>query len=371
VARHRLAAEALPLASLLALAGVLFARSLDTRANFDEGVYLASLDAIKHGQALGTQVEIPQPPGFYVVLQAISFVFGHGVRAERMGFLLIALLGLVAAYAIGRKVAGAAGGLAAAGLLAVTAPYPALAAQVEADTASVVLALCAVSVLMYARGRPWPALASGALAGAAVSVKLLAVPVVVPLALLLVVRRSGREVTAFVVGALVVGAALAIRYAYALGDLYRSVVVEHRSAQGLGSFGSNTHRVLLHPLDWHTPAGLAIPVGVVLSALLYRNRETAALWAWIVASAAFLVYQRPLLDHHLVLIATTLAVTGGVGFGAAAERLPRPALAVGAAALAVVGIAVVRLRWHYPSDVLGGWLAGLAWVAAASLAKLD
>jgi 4-amino-4-deoxy-L-arabinose transferase-like glycosyltransferase len=335
-ARRRLAAEALPLAAFLALAGVLYARSLDTRANFDEGVYLASLDAIRHGQALGTQVEIPQPPGFYVLLQAISFVFGHGVRAERIGFLLIALIGLVAAYAIGRKLAGVAGGFAAAGLLAVAAPYPAQAAQVEADTACVVLALCSIAVLVHARGRPWPALAAGALAGAAMAVKLLAVPVVAPLAVLLVARRSGREALAFVAGALAVGAALAIRYAHALGDLYHSVAVEHRNAQGLGSFGSNAHRVLLHPLDWHTPAGLAIPAGIVLAAAFCRNRESVALAAWIVASAAFLVYQRPLLDHHLVLIATALAVTGGVGFGAAAERLPRRALAVGAAALAVV-----------------------------------
>lgn len=329
-------AEALPLAGLLALAGVLFARSLGTRANYDEGVYLASLDALRHGQALGTQVVIPQPPGFYVLLQVMAFVFGNGVRAERIGFLLIALLGLVAAYAIGRRVASVAGGFAAAGLLAVTAPYPAQAAQVEADTASVVLALCSVAVLMYAHGRLWPSLASGALAGAAVSVKLLAVPVVAPLGVLLVARRSGRQAVAFAAGAIAVGAALAIRYAYALGALWDSVVVEHRSAQALGSYGSNARRVLLHPLDWHTPAGVVIPVGIVLALAFCRRPGTAALAAWIVASAAFLLYQRPLLDHHLVLIATALAVTAGVGFGAAAQRLPRPALAVGAAALAVV-----------------------------------
>jgi len=333
---RRRAAGALLLAGLLAVAGVLFARSLGTRANYDEGVYLASLDALRHGQALGTHVEIPQPPGFYLLLQGIADVFGNGVRAERIGFLLVALLGLVAAFAIGRRAAGAAGGFAAAGLLVVTAPYPAQAAQVEADTASVVLSLCSIAVLMHAGRRPWPSAASGALAGAAVSVKLLAVPVVAPLVVLLAVRRSGRQTLAFVAGAIAIGAALAIRYAYALGSLYHSVVVEHRNAQGLGSIGSNVHRVLLHPLDWHTPAGLAIPIGIVLAAIFCRTLETAALGAWIVASALFLIYQRPLLDHHMVLIATALAVTAGVGFGAAAQGVPRPALVVGGAALALV-----------------------------------
>ena len=328
---RRAAVEPLALAGLLAVAGVLFARSLHTRTNYDEGVYLASLDALRHGQALGTQVDASQPPGFYLLLQAIALVFGNGVSEERIGFLLLALLGLVAAYAIGRKLAGIAGGLTAAGLLAVTAPYPAQAAQIEADTASVVLALCSIAVLMDANGRRWPSVASGALAAAALSVKLLALSVVAPLVVLLLLRRSAAQGLAFVTGGIAIGAALAIGYASALGALYDSVVSEHRRAQFLGSIGSNAHRVLLHPLDWHTPAGVAIPIGIVVAALLCRDANTAALPAWILASAALLVYQRPLFDHHLVLIATALAVCGGVGFGAAAERLPRSALAVATA----------------------------------------
>jgi hypothetical protein len=330
---RRLAADALPLAALAGAAGAIYARSLHTKANFDEGVYLASLDALRHGQALGTVVNIPQPPGFYVLLQAIALLFGNGLTGARVGFLLIALLGLAAAYAVGRQVAGRFSGLAAAGLLAVAAPYPAQAAQVEADTAATVLALCSIAVLMRYRSRPWPAAGAGALAGAALSVKLLAVPVAAPLAVLRMAQRSRRRALAFAAGALAIGAALAIRYAYALGALYDSVIVEHRTAQGLGSYGDNVRRVLLHPLDWHTPAGLAIPLGVLLAAVFARRVETAALGAWIVASAAFLVYQRPLLDHHMVLIATAFAVTAGAGFGAAAERFPRPALAAGGAAL--------------------------------------
>ena len=58
-------------------------------------------------------------------------------------FLLIALLGLGAAFALGRKIAGMWGGIGAAAVLAVTPPFPVQAARVQADTASVVLALCA------------------------------------------------------------------------------------------------------------------------------------------------------------------------------------------------------------------------------------
>src|SRR5206468_2494210 len=157
-------------------------------------------------------------------------VFGSGFAEIRVGFLLVALAGLAAAFVVGRAVSGTPGGLAAAGLLAVAAPYPAQAAQIEADTVSTVLALGAIAVLIGRRAGPWHAGASGALAAAAVSVKLLAVPVAAPLAVLLLARRSGGKLLAFAVGALVVAGALAIRYAYALGALYDSVVVEHRNA---------------------------------------------------------------------------------------------------------------------------------------------
>ena len=332
--------EALPFAGLLAACGLLFARSLETRANFDEGVYLASLDALRHGQALGTEVDIPQPPGFYVLLQAIGFVFGNSVTGVRAGFLAIALIGLVSAYAIGRALAGRWVGLAAAAVLAIAAPYPSLAAQVEADTASIVLALGSIALLVNARG---PGLvgpaAAGALAGAAVSVKLLAATVAAPIATLLLARRSRWQATAFVAAGALVIVALLARYAYALGELYGSVITEHRRAQNLGpSIADNLDRVLLHPLDWHTPAGVLVPLGLVLALVLVRRTEIAALVAWIAVSVAFLVYHRPLFDHHMVLLVTVLATTAGTGLGVGVARLPVRSTAAAATA---VGLALV------------------------------
>jgi hypothetical protein len=60
----------LALLGVLVVAGVLFGRGLDAATNYDEGVYLASLDALTHDQALGKDVYASQPPGFYVLLQA-------------------------------------------------------------------------------------------------------------------------------------------------------------------------------------------------------------------------------------------------------------------------------------------------------------
>jgi 4-amino-4-deoxy-L-arabinose transferase-like glycosyltransferase len=347
-------------AGLLVLALLLYNRGTDAPANYDEGVYLASLDALRHGQGLGTDVYASQPPGFYVLLQALVLP-GMDIDGIRIAFLLVALAGLVAAYAIGRRLAGPSGGLLAAALLAVTAPYPVQAARVEADTASVALALAAVAVAMHAGRSTWRWVAAGLLAGCAISVKLLAFPVFVPLAVLLVTRRSWRATGACLVGAVLVWVALAIAYAGAIGELWESVVSDHRNARRLGpSLADNADRVLLHPLDWRTVAAALVVAGIICCALFLRRIETLALGAWIVASAAFLVYQRPLLDHHLVLLAATLAVPAGAGLAAAAQRLPRPArvAAIAAIVLALVaGLAqearrLDRLGNVEPADVL-------------------
>ena len=62
---------------------------MEAAANYDEGVYLASLDALRHGQELGTDVYASQPPGFYVLLQGLSFLPGDGVEGIRVAFVLV------------------------------------------------------------------------------------------------------------------------------------------------------------------------------------------------------------------------------------------------------------------------------------------
>ena len=156
---------------------------------------------------------------------------------------------------------------------------------------------------------------------------------------------------------------LLVGYAGALGELWESVVADHRDARDLGpSAADNIERVLLHPLDWRTPAGLLVPIGLVAAVLLLRRVELLALGAWIVTSAVFLVAQQPLLDHHFVLLAATLAVPAGAGLGAAVSRIPVPAryAVAGAAALALaIGFAQEERRlWRQDGDPPGVTWAG-------------
>ena len=95
------------LVTLLALQAALFAQPIHSGASWDEGVYLAAVDALRHGQSLGSQVFAAQFPGFYDLLRGLSYVTGIGVVAIRWGMLAVTILG-----SVGPEHAGAASGIA-------------------------------------------------------------------------------------------------------------------------------------------------------------------------------------------------------------------------------------------------------------------
>jgi membrane-associated phospholipid phosphatase len=56
-----------------------------------------------------------------------------------------------------------------------------------------------------------------------------------------------------------------------------------------------------------------------------------------------------------------------VGATSLIRGLPRWLYAVGAVVVAAYGGALVYLSWHYPTDVVGGWLLTVAWMGLLSL----
>jgi hypothetical protein len=306
------------LAAVVAVAAFLFAQELHDRTSYDEGVYLASLDALRHGARLGADVFASQPPGFYVLLRFIDLFAGRSIEGMRVGMLVVALAGIVAAFFIGRTLAGRWGGAAAAALAIAAPPTAADAVRVEADVPSIALALVAIAVAAqwFRRGALLGPAVAGAVVTLAVSVKLLALPVVVPLAVLAFQRRIGaRAVAALLVGAGVIAAAFAIVYASVLPDLWHDAVTFHRHARSIGAGHSGKRVVdyfaLRTPTTWAALAGIAVAIAC---------RRQAALWAWVIAALVFLSTQRPLLDHHFVLVAAALGTAAGTSLGSARGR---------------------------------------------------
>jgi membrane-associated phospholipid phosphatase len=130
----------------------------------------------------------------------------------------------------------------------------------------------------------------------------------------------------------------------------------------------------------------------VLGALLL-----AAVWAWLVLRGRFgealfglvtvagLVAAEPVLKEIFSrpppgtggsgwsFPSGTAMVTLGVAYWlvllARPRRIATPAVAVAAGFVVAFGLAMVYLRWHYPTDILGGWALAFAWVTALWLAS--
>jgi membrane-associated phospholipid phosphatase len=151
---------------------------------------------------------------------------------------------------------------------------------------------------------------------------------------------------------------------------------------------------LLAPIeDWPLPSGLhwTFDVSPVLGALLL-----VALWFWLIlrrrfAEALFglvavagLVAAEPVLKEIFArpppgkggsgwsFPSGTAMVTLAVAYWLVLLTRPRglrtPAVAAAAGFVVAFGLAMVYLRWHYPTDILAGWALALAWVSVLWLA---
>lgn len=331
------------LAAVLTAEGFLFAEGLRLAADYDEGSYLAAVDALRHGQTLGSEVFTPQPPGFYLLLAAGDLVLPESVTAMRVTILVFALAASVAAFLVGRTIGGRWAGLLAAALLGVASPFTPYATRISADLPALALALLALLAFLHAL-RPGPrqaaaAVAGGALFAAAASVKLSALTLLVPLACYAALRRPGRRVLVAAGGGLAaVLIPLLAAHADALGGIWEGNVTYHADARNTPVPGLRDNaRALVDYFDprtrnavvWLAPLGLA-------AWLVLRPRLRLPLWplwAWAAALALSLVWHRPVHANHYVLLAGTLALAAAIGLAAGIASLPPRQALIAASAL--------------------------------------
>jgi hypothetical protein len=314
------AAELAALAAIIAAHVVLLTVLLHTRTTFDEGVYLLSLEELRHGLALGREVFTSQGPGFYLILQAIGAVFGVSVSDVRLGIVTLDAVGVLFAFLLGRRLAGPFGGLACAGLIAIAPKLGDFGGRVFADQCAMVLVVGAL--LLVAVRQP---LAAGAVFAAAVLVKLnalTALPSVV--ALLALERRRTRALVEAAAGAIALVGIFALVYRRDLGGIWDGAVAYHadvRNINGLDGrhqfFGFFAVRT---PFLWLTIAALA------LLPLVWRR--VWPFWIWALLASVFVLRYQPLRDNHLLVLPYSFAVPAGLSLALALRRLPPRLLAV-------------------------------------------
>ncbi|HEX2359596.1 MAG TPA: glycosyltransferase family 39 protein [Solirubrobacterales bacterium] len=329
------------LAALLTLAAWLLGRQLGSPSlEFDEGVYLLSTDLLGRGLELGRDVFSSQPPLFLALLDGANHLANGSFAALRAVTVGIALAGALAGWAIVRGIAGPFPALAAAALVVLAPGVVDAAAVVSADVPCVALGTGALLAARAARQRPVWAAVAGTLLACALLVKLLAVPFAVALAVAAIVDRPSRRALGwFAVGTLAVLGAAALAYASVLGELWRSAIGLHLEARE-GTISLPRSSIVAE-------VAMIVTAYVGMLALLavglaHRPRSELRTWArdradllTVLAAALLLVaFHRPLLHHHLVIVAWPLALIAASTLPA---RLPPRALVVtGACALLVV-----------------------------------
>jgi hypothetical protein len=330
------------LGAVLVAQAFLFARPIHSATNYDEDVYLAALDALRHGQALGSSVFAAQFPGFYELLRGLSFVTGLGVVGVRAGLLVVTLAGTVGGWLVGRRFGGAAGGLLVAAMLVVAPPLDLFSFQVIADTPALAFTVLALGIATLPG--TVAAVATGVIFGAALSTKLTALTAA-PAVLWFIGRRFGPALAGFTA----LWTVLLLAHLRALDDLWSSAVVYHERARSTPAVMPHPHRQIIDQIPHTTPFfWLALAAGAVAIVCAVRRQPTRTwpLWAWVALALAFLLAHKPLHDNHLVEFPFTLAVAAGAAIGAALERRRAPLRWTLTGLLTVILIAAFVQQWH-------------------------
>jgi 4-amino-4-deoxy-L-arabinose transferase-like glycosyltransferase len=311
---------------IILAAGLIYLRALDSRTNYDEGVYLGSLDALRHGLRLGADLYAVQPPGFYYLMWVLAAPFGDSLEGIRFGFVGFAFAGVAAAFVCGSRLYGAGAGLAAAAFLVIAPPFPTVATTIAADVPSIALGMISLALLAMAvqdgATRFWAA-GAGAVIILALAVKFLAAPFVAPfVAIALSARAARRVLLPAAVGGGAVAVALVLANLGSLDELYEGVVTDHAGAKALNSVGYNADR-LLHLLEWRTPFAWLVWAGAIALVVSRRARRIWPLATLVPAAAAFTLNLRPLSDHHLALMSSAYALAAGPALALALGGLER------------------------------------------------
>src|SRR4029079_18691929 len=178
-------------AVVLRLPAVLSSRHL----SFDDGVYGATAVAMRHGARPYRDVCSSQGPLHHPLLYVADLVGGRTQDAPRILSLVAAVVITIAVYVIARRIAGRRAGVIAAALATTSGSLFLVTTGISGDGPAIAFAASAVAAAFAYRDRPSTARAVGVglLVGAACSVKLLAAPVVVPVALVMLVPRRTRD----------------------------------------------------------------------------------------------------------------------------------------------------------------------------------
>jgi hypothetical protein len=294
---------------------------------YDEGVYWASLRALHAGNSLFTPVFSSQPPFFLLSMVPLVSLLGPTLLAGRLSIVFFSLLGVLAMYVLGRRLGGHWAAVGAALLLSTDHLYLIQSKTIQADAPSTALMIVAVAAASFADRAPWQAsLLSGIATMLALLTKLFAVIAIGPILLLFLGQMSSMKqrkqasilhwaflvAGCYLLGLVAAGLLIILPYFGQLQALYQQAIAFHLAdARTVStSFIQNFVFIAKTPVEY--PLFFIALLGGGIG-LFRRKWNTLIAAAWTLASLVILLQQKPLFDHHVVLLIPGLVLTASLG----------------------------------------------------------
>ena len=285
--------------------------------SFDDGVYGVSIVDMRHGLAPYTGVFSAQGPLHFPLLYVGDLIGLRTLNGPRVTPMLAGIAATIAVWAIARRLAGEKAAVIAGVLVATSGSMIWTAGQVTGDGPAGALAVCAVWAALVYRDDPRlrRVVVTGVLMGAALAVKPLLIPAVLPAGWWLWSRRRVDHL------AIAGGAAILVWFAAALpwglGNVWRQSVTYNSGAgpryAKLNQLSKLSSTLGSRDLLVVAALGLALISMVVLSRTHDVDRTDATVLAvWAGATALVLVLEPALYRNHLAAIVPPLALVAGV-----------------------------------------------------------
>jgi 4-amino-4-deoxy-L-arabinose transferase-like glycosyltransferase len=216
----------------------------DRFLTYDDGVFGSSALLMRDGELPFRDIFSPQGPLFLPLVYVADLL---GLRTDNAARLLPIAAGAVvtvATYAAGRHLTTRGGALLAAGLVTTSGSVLWTTAPITSDGPALALATTAVALALGYRARPSSAraVAVGLTLGAALCIKVLVLPAVVPVGLLLLGRRRPRDVVLAAGAAVAVG--LVVTVPWGFGRVWDQYIEYHRESARIASHAGAARKIV-------------------------------------------------------------------------------------------------------------------------------
>ncbi len=298
---------------------------------FDDGVYGVTVLAMRHGARPFHEVFSPQGPLHLPILYAGDLLGFRTLNAPRVAPVLAGIAVTLAVWAAGRRLGASRWGAGlAAGLAATTGTMLWTTGPITGDGIAVAFAAIAAWLALTYRDRPTiaRAIATGFAMGAALTVKVLVLPVALPVAWWLWSARRVRDLLVAVGASVVLG--LAVTLPWGFGPVYDQSVKYHQQSSLYGP-AEQLHKLVTTLISRDLPLLAAVGLGVVAAVVAHKRQidtDTVAVLAWLIAGALVLVFEPAMFRNHIASIIPPLALL-------VAMRPPPPRWAAVAAILVI------------------------------------